>query len=141
MPSEFASSENPVIPKNALARKNFLPSCLRARKPLNEHPVITPRITNGSPPLPRFLGAALLRRYAAEMGPATRNTLPRNAASLVHLPPAFLGLPAICFIAIMRYLHHVMCLEWVVAHFLRVVARYGWSLMAWLLVAKVGVLQ
>ena len=38
----MASSENPIIPKSALARKIFLPSSLRARKPLNEHPVITP---------------------------------------------------------------------------------------------------
>ena len=44
LPSKFASSENSVIPKNALARKNFLPSSLRARKPLNEHPVITPQV-------------------------------------------------------------------------------------------------
>ena len=43
LPSEFASSENPIMPKSALARKNFLPSSLRARKPLNEHPVITPQ--------------------------------------------------------------------------------------------------
>ena len=42
LPSEFSSSENPIMPKSALARKTFLPSSLRARKPLNEHPVITP---------------------------------------------------------------------------------------------------
>ena len=44
LPSEFASLENPVILKNALARKKFLLSGLPARKSLNEHPVITLQI-------------------------------------------------------------------------------------------------
>ena len=43
------------------------------------------RVANGSPPLQRFFGAVLPRRLAAEMGPATCYTLPRNIASIMKI--------------------------------------------------------
>ena len=42
-------------------------------------------VANDSPPLRRFFGAVSPRRYAAEMGPATRYTLRRNTASIMKI--------------------------------------------------------
>ena len=42
-------------------------------------------VTNGSPPLRRFLGFVLPMHLVTEMDPATRYTLRRNSASKVKL--------------------------------------------------------
>ena len=42
-------------------------------------------VANGSPSLPRFFGAALPRRYAAEMDPASRYSLGRNTTSTMKI--------------------------------------------------------
>ena len=43
------------------------------------------RIASGSPPPRRFFGAVLPRRYTAELGPATRYTIRRTAASILKI--------------------------------------------------------
>ena len=42
-------------------------------------------VANGSPPLQRFFGTVLLKRYAAEMGTATRYTFQRNCARMLQI--------------------------------------------------------
>ena len=42
-------------------------------------------VAYGSPPLQRFFGATLLRRYAVNMAPATRNTLWRKSVILLNI--------------------------------------------------------
>ena len=57
-------------------------------------------VANGSPPLQRFFGALLPRRLAPKMDSATRNTIPRNTASIIKIK--FFGIsdyPNLCMIA------------------------------------------
>ena len=42
-------------------------------------------VVNGLPPLQCFFVAALLRRYAAEMDPATPYALRRNTATMINV--------------------------------------------------------